>query len=172
MKIKLRILLLIAFLVKAGSLSAQNVDYAVHANIIYRFTKYVEWPAEAKPGEFVIGCIGDSPLFDLLLVSTQNKTAKGRKIIIKKFTGTEPSYSCEILIISEEESRWLKRIVAVTLHSPVLIVTESEGLVRKGSCINFLVEDDHLTLEFNKHNLEERKLNVASELMSFGKVID
>ena len=42
---------------------AQNV-YAVHANIIYRFTKYINWPDDRKTGDFVIGVVGDTPLYD------------------------------------------------------------------------------------------------------------
>jgi len=157
---------------KFNPLSAQTVDYSVHANIIYRFTKYVEWPASSKTGEFVIGFIGDTPLFEYLQTAILNKTVGGQKIIIRKFTGNEAAFNCEILYISEDESGKLKRIVATTKDASILLVTESEGLGNKGTCINFIIEDEHLTLEFNGHNLAERKLKVASELLSLGKMID
>jgi hypothetical protein len=172
MKKRFRIVLFMLILLKVNTVCAQAVDYSVHANIIYRFTKYIEWPQETKSGEFVIGFVGDSPLFELLQESTKNKTAGMQKISVRKFTAVEISYHCEILIISEEESSMLKRIATVTEGTPVLLVTESEGLSRKGSCINFSLEDDHLELEFNKNNLDARKLRVASELLSLGKVIE
>ncbi len=43
-----------------------------------------------------------------------------------------------------------KRIAASTAGTPTLLVTESEGLSRKGACINFVLVDDHLKLEINK----------------------
>ena len=47
-----------------GSQAQQATDYAIHANIIYRFTKYIDWPDSKKSGDFIIGIIGESPLYD------------------------------------------------------------------------------------------------------------
>jgi hypothetical protein len=52
-----------------------------------------------------------------------------------------------------------------------LLVTESEGLARKGSCINFVIVDDRLKLEINKKNIEHRELGVATELLNLGTVV-
>jgi hypothetical protein len=59
---------------------AQNA-YAVHANIIYRFTKYINWPDDKKAGDFVIGVIGDTPLYDELKIFISNKTASGQPFV-------------------------------------------------------------------------------------------
>src|SRR5687768_9221554 len=56
---------------------AQNA-YAVHANIIYHFTKYINWPDDKKTGEFVIGVVGDTPLYDELKNFTFNRSAAGQ----------------------------------------------------------------------------------------------
>ena len=32
---------------------AQSVNYSVHANIIYHFTKYINWPEDRKSGDFI-----------------------------------------------------------------------------------------------------------------------
>src|SRR4051812_16053310 len=83
---------------------AQGIDYAVHANIIYRCTKYIDWPDYKKSGDFVIGIVGDSPLYDELKNFTANKTVGTQKIVIKKMSSSTSSYDCHILFISEEES--------------------------------------------------------------------
>src|SRR5688500_10416091 len=57
-----------------------TMDYAVHANIIYHFTKYIDWPEDKKSGDFVIGVIGDTPLFNELKKIISNKTAGSQKI--------------------------------------------------------------------------------------------
>src|SRR5690242_17959691 len=69
---------------------AQQSDVAVEANIIYHFTKYINWPEDKKAGDFVIGIIGNTPLFEALKNSIVNKTAGSQKIIIKKFTTDAP----------------------------------------------------------------------------------
>lgn len=146
-------------------------DYRLHANIIYRFTKYIEWPAAKRSGDFIIGIVGDSPLYDDLKNLSNNKTVGDQKIVVVKMSPSASSYPCHILFISEEESSSLKRIVALTAGAPTLIVSESEGLARKGACINFITVDDRLKLEINKASIEQRNLHIASELLELGIII-
>jgi len=92
------------------TLYAQSTNYSVHANIIYRFTKYVNWPDNKKQGDFIIGVIGDTPLFDELKNITSNKVSGTQKIVIQKFTTSQTSYNCNILFITDEESGSLKKL--------------------------------------------------------------
>jgi hypothetical protein len=169
---KLILLPIIFFLIGLRVSQAQQVmDYAIQANIIYRFTKYIDWPESRKTGDFIIGIVGDSPLTEQLKSFIANKTAGNRKIVIKKFSSSAETYNCHILFISEDESDNLKKIAARTSGSPILLVTESEGLALKGACINFIIVSDHLKLEINKNNIEQRDLNIASELLQLGKLV-
>jgi hypothetical protein len=158
---------LVLFLFQAW---AQNT-YAVHANIIYRFTKYINWPEDKKSGDFVIGVVGDTPLYDELKIFTANKTAAKQAFVIKKFKANAAAYNCHILFVCDNESRRVKRIAAATAGTPTLLVTESKGLTHKGSCINFVTVDNHLKLEINKSNIEHRSLDIASELLNLGIVV-
>jgi hypothetical protein len=148
-----------------------TIDYAVHANIIYRCTKYIEWPDNMKTGDFVIGVVGNSPLYDELKNFTANKAVGNQKIVIKKFSSSSASFNCHILFIDEDESRNVKKIASQTEGTPTLIFSESEGLAHKGSCINFIVVDDHLKLEINKSNIIKRDLGIASDLLSLGILV-
>lgn len=148
-----------------------QTTYAVHANIIYHFTKYINWPNGKKTGDFVIGVVGDTPLYEELKNFTSNKTAAGQRIVIKRLSAAAPSYDCHILFVSDEESESVKHIAAITAGTPTLLVTESEGVTRKGSCINFIIVDDHLKLEINKTNIEKRGLDIATELLSLGIIV-
>jgi hypothetical protein len=149
----------------------QEKDYSVHANIIYRFTKYIDWPDSKKSGDFIIGVVGDSPLFDALKNYISTKTVGNQKILVKRISERESSYNYQIIFICEEESHSLKKIVNLTAGTPTLILSESEGLARTGSCINFITVNDRLRLEINKGNIEQRKLSIASELLALGTII-
>ena len=168
-------LLLFLFILLPGlskkSQAQQPADYEIQANIIYRFTKYIKWPDTKKTSDFIIGIVGDSPLSDALKVFTAGKTAANRKIIIKRFSASAAIFDCQILFISGDESNNLKKIALKTASNPLLIVTEEDGLALKGSCINFTVVADHLKLEINKNNIEQRDLNIASELLQLGTVV-
>lgn len=154
--------------VSAQKLYAQDeVNYSVHANIIYHFTKYVDWPSSKKTGDFVIGVVGDTPLYDELKKSVSGKKAGDQAIVVKKLSSSA-SFNCQILFVSEDAAASLRRIAGSTESNPVLIVTETKGAAQKGSCINFIIINDKLRLEINKKNIEQRELKIASELLQLG----
>lgn len=148
-----------------------GTDYAVHANIIYHFTKYINWPEDKKSGDFIIGIMGESQLFEKLKAFIANKTVGGQKIVIRKYASNAQSFNCHILFIGDEESGSLKKIATATAAGSTLIVTETEGLARKGSCINFVIVDERLKLEINKKNIEQRDLGIATELLNLGTIV-
>ena len=150
---------------------AQDKNYAVYANIIYRFTKYVDWPGTKRTGDFVIGIVGDSPLYDDLKNFIANKTVGDRKIVVARLSPSAGSYSCQLLFIPEQESGSVRRIAQLTAGEPILIVSESNGLARKGACINFTTVEEHLKLEINKSAIDQRNLRVASELLELATII-
>jgi hypothetical protein len=168
-----RSLLLLLFIFTATNSYAQKpADYAVHANIIYHFTKYINWPAHRKSGDFIIGVVGESSVYYALENSLSNKKVGDQKIVIKQFASASFVTDCHILFLGDDESYAMNRILEKTVSNNTLVVSESPGAARKGSCINFVVIADRLKLEINKQNIEKRKLNIASELLQLGKVVD
>jgi YfiR/HmsC-like len=150
---------------------AQDVDYSVRANIIYHFTKYVNWPEFNSNSDFVIGVIGNAKVVEELEKVTSGKSLGNHKIVVKAISAVEVSYSCNMLFISEAKSSSLKRVLAMTEGLPILLVTEEEGMSSKGSCINFVVEDNKTKLEFNTVNINKRNLKIANELLALGTIV-
>lgn len=165
-------LLLVLLLLNVPAIKAQqDLSYALHANIIYRFTKYIEWPDYQSSGDFLIGVVGDTPLYDELQEFIANKTVGYKRIVAKKMSAGANSFNCHILFVSEDKSKSLKKIAEVTKGSPTLIVSEAGAKTLQGSCINFVIVNDRLKLEINKKNIEERNLNIASELLRLGTIV-
>jgi hypothetical protein len=149
----------------------QRKGHAVQANIIYHFTKYINWPGHMKSGDFVIGVIGEPHLAEELEKAVARKTAGSQRIVVQLFNTGESQYPCHILFLADAESNYLKKLVAATSDQPVLLVSETEGAAHRGSCINFVIVDDRLRLEINKTNIDKRNLSIATELLQLGKVI-
>jgi hypothetical protein len=164
-------LVLLILFYSFNTVQAQDDNYSIHANIIYHFTKYINWPASQKTGDFVIGVAGDSPLYEELKKTVANKMVGNQKIVIKKVSASASAFNCHILFLSDDESESIRKIAARTNDSGTLLVSESEGLAQKGSCINFSIVSDHLKLEINKNNIEQRNLSIASELLKLGKLV-
>ena len=148
-----------------------NPNYPVKANIVYYFTKYINWPEDKASDEFVIGVIGSPPMYDELVRNIGEKTVAGRPLTIKKFPPNATAFNCQILFIGEGSGNKLRSIAAATAGQPVLLVAESEGLERKGACINLVIVDEHLKMEINKTNINNRNLGIAPELLELGTVV-
>ena len=148
-----------------------TMDYSVHANIIYHFTKYIDWPANQKSGDFIIGVIGETPLFGELKKMIANKKAGNQKIVVRLFSPSQTTYDCHILFLSEEESGSLKKITSRTENNSVLLVSEEAGGATRGACISFNVVSERLKLEINKNNIDQRDLSIANELLRLGTLV-
>ena len=165
-------LFLTGLLVRERLLAQANPIYPIEANIVYHFTKYIDWPNKDEPGDFVIGVIGNSPVFDEMVKLMSQRTAGGKKITIKKCRPTSALPGCHILFITDEARLSLKTVAEATADSPTLIVCEGAGLARKGAGIDLVLSDEHLKMEINKANIEHHKLQIASELLQLGTLVN
>jgi hypothetical protein len=163
---------LLLFICLYANIAYAQVDYSVYANIVYRFTKYIDWPEQYKNGDFIIGVVGESELFDELKKLTKNKRVGNQPIVVKYLSPNAKNYNVHILFISNQESGKLRRIAEITDGKPILLVSEHFSLISKGACINFILVGDNLKLEFGKSNIENRKLNIASELLNLGTIVN
>ena len=128
------------------------------------FTKLIEWPASYREGSFVVGVVGDSPLYNELMTMSKTKKVANQSLMIKRFQTPEEITKCHIVYISKEESDEIDSVVKKIKSSSTLIITEKQGLVDKGAGINFIVKDNRQKFELNKGNVEKYKLKVSSNL--------
>ena len=82
--------------VTPGTRAQQGADYAVQANIIYHFTKYINWPDDKKSGDFIIGVVSDAPFYSELKGFMANKTVGGQKIVVREYPASATSFNCRI----------------------------------------------------------------------------
>ena len=150
---------------------SQDVDYKAYTLFLYNFMKYIEWPAEAS-GDFVIGVVGDSPIKKELLVLSENKKVKGRKIVMQIINSPEDALLCTMIYIPSSKSAMLKPITEKIRGKAVLIVAQREGLAKKGAGISFMIDDDDvLKFDINKSVLNRQNLKVANILVQLGILV-
>ncbi len=159
-----KIFLLVVFLSVGlmNHLYAQANDYRIHAVFLYNFTKYVQWPTANQAGDFVIGVVGNSPIYDELTKIMTGKTAGSQKIVIKKFKNADDVGSCHMLFVPSNIS--FESVQAKLSGKPTLLITEKPGLAQKGSNINFVIKDNKWRFELNENSTRSSGLKVASEL--------
>jgi len=144
----------------------------VQSVFIYNFMKYIEWPATYKTGDFVIGVLGDTPMFTELQIMARTKKYGTQTIKPIKFKTVNEISQCHILFIPKEQSGKLETAVTKTNNYNTLIITEDEGLAKKGATINFVMRDNRQKFELNKANLLKHNLQVNSKLESLAIMVN
>ncbi len=147
--------------------TAQISNYKAYSIFIYSFSKYVHWPPEANNKEFKIAVVGKSQVFDELSTMAQTKNREGQKIVVTQVNDAEDIDFAHIVYITEGKSSTLAGILAKTSTTPVLVITERDGLIKKGAGISFLItEENSLRFELNEEAIAKRNLKVAKNLQT------
>lgn len=138
----------------------------IHAQMIYNFIKYIQWPGDGEPGEFVVGILGEDDVFSTLKSYYDGKPKGAKKYSIRKLSGVEEVSNCSVVYIGKGKSGQFENIKNAVTGKPVLTITDSFNLGKKGSCINFKVLDGKLKFELNQASVTASTLKVASQLSS------
>ena len=143
----------------------------MHSMMIYNFLKYIQWPASANSGQFVIGVIGDDDVYNTLNAWYGDKERMGRLLRVKKLSNAAEAKDCQLVYIGNAASNQFEEIQGVISKNPVLLVTDKNGLGQKGSGINFRIVNNRLKFELNQDALNASNLKVSSQLASMAIMI-
>lgn len=138
----------------------------IKASYLYNFTKYIDWPAKYKTGNFVISIMGGSNLHKELVEKYNTKQIGSQQLEIRKLSKTLNISSCHVLYVGPECNDILPDIAKALKDQPTLIVADSKGALQRGAAVNFVVEGTQLRFELNEANATKRDLFVGSTLKS------
>ncbi|MFN8886986.1 MAG: YfiR family protein, partial [Cyclobacteriaceae bacterium] len=155
----------------AGFAQTEKPMHEIHAQMIYNFIKYIQWPNDSEPGEFVVGIIGEDDVFNTLKSYYDGKPKGAKKYSIRKLSGAEEASACAVVYIGKNKSGQFETVKNAVTGKPILTITDSFNLGKKGSCINFKVVDGKLKFELNQASVSSSTLKVASQLSSMAIVI-
>lgn len=151
---------------QVGFAQTEKPMHEIHSQMIYNFLKYIQWPNEADGGEFVVGVIGEDDVFNTLKNYYDGKPKGAKKYSIKKLASADEAATCAVVYISKGKSGQFDAIKNAVTGKPILTITDSSNLGKKGSCINFKVIDGKLKFEMNQASVTASTLKVASQLSS------
>ena len=149
-----------------ASYTSQDDKYkAMH---IYNFTKQVEWPAGETKGDFVICVVNQDNLLKQLKEITKGKTVGKSTISVVGVKSIDEISKCHILYLPQDESSAdkIKAIAAKLGKAATLIVSDCQGALESGSCINFVEINEKIKYEVSQNAIENRKMKVNPALIS------
>ena len=135
------------------------------SNCLYNFSRNINWPEENKSGDFVISIVGDKELYTEMTKLTQNMRVGLQPIVVRYFNSVnEVSGYQQIVFVADWQSNKINALVQKTSGSHTLIVSQTEGLIDKGSMINFIPVNGVMKFEMNKEILRKNNLMASSVL--------
>jgi YfiR/HmsC-like len=167
----LKLTLFLAILAVPAMAQQERPVHEMHAMMLYNFIKYIQWPNETEPGEFVVGVMGEDDVFGTLKSWYDGKPKGVKKYVIKKLSSAAEAAECNVVYLGKSKNREFENIKNATTGKPVLTITDSFNLGQKGSCINFKVIDGKLKFELNQNSVTGANLKVSGQLSSMAIVI-
>lgn len=170
MKRILRIFLLFASVVLMAA--DQTGIPKAQAMFVYNFSRLIEWPANYKVGNFVIGVLGNSTIYNELVAFTAGKKAGTQDISVVKFKDVSEIANCHILFVSFGKSGDLGSVSAKVSGQSTLIIGEKAGFIEQGGAINFIIVEDKLKFQLKSANATRHGLKVSSSLENMAILVN
>ncbi|MGK7395586.1 MAG: YfiR family protein [Candidatus Cyclobacteriaceae bacterium M3_2C_046] len=145
-------------------------DYKFHSVFVYNFTKYIQWPVSTSETRIAI-LSGGKSIMESFNKMAELKSSATQKFIIQNISSVNDAYDCHILFVPEDQSDQLEAIAAKLADKPVLIITEESGIIKKGSCINFITVDGKLNIELNREAVDKAGLKVSGQLLALAILV-
>jgi len=151
-------------------------EYEVKAAFLEKFTRFVEWPAEAhmedvnKP--FVIGIMGENPFNSILEKMYANQKIKNKKVEIRYISVLEDVKNCNLLFITQSKNNRVDQIQYYLKNLPILTVCDDIRYSKKGVQIMLFVESNHVYFEIDQNAVKLSGLYMNSLLLKMSKTIN
>lgn len=144
----------------------------VKAAFLYRFGSFIEWPATAfadADSSFVIVVAGADAVAEKLAAITAQRTVHGRRVVVRRASRVDQVGAPQVLFIGTEARHSFDALVATLAGTPVLIVTEIEGAVARGSMIDLVVDDDRVRFDVAPATAAAHGLTVSSRVLAIAR---
>lgn len=143
-------------------------EYALKAAFLFNFVKFVEWPASAFAGErapMTICVFGNDPFGRALDEVVQGERVGERGLAVRRPDGRDDLEACHVLFVSSSEKDRLAGVLAQVQGAPVLTVGDTDGFLRAGGVINFVLEGSKVRFLIDQEAAERSGLRISSKLM-------
>ncbi len=149
-------------------------EYQVKAAILYKLTKYVDWPPPSFPftnSPLILVILGQDNFGDDFKRMIEEKAINGRKLVLKRMAWGEELKPAHLIFVSASEKKRLPEIMDKLRGANVLTVGESDSFIALGGMINLAMKDNKIRPEVNLAATERAHLQISSKLLSIAQVV-
>ncbi|MFM9839329.1 MAG: YfiR family protein [Cyclobacteriaceae bacterium] len=154
-------------LIICSSLSseAQTTNHKVYSLFVVNIAKYASFPSIGN--DFKIVVLGKSNVYEELQKVAATKDVNGKKMNITQVDEAAKIEEAQIIYLSDGKSGLLADVIKKFEGKPIMIISEREGLYKRGAGLSFVVsEDSKLRVDINKTDLEKRQIRLSQNIVN------
>ncbi len=159
-----KIVTVLIFMFIAMSAYMQTTIPKAQSLFIYNFSRLIEWPANYRTGDFVIGVLGASEVAGELESYTKGKKVGTQNIQVIRYKAPTEIQHCHILFVPFVRTKQLSEVIAAIGTQSTLIITEKSGALNDGSAINFVILEDKMKFELKAENANKYGIRFSAKL--------
>jgi hypothetical protein len=145
----------------------------VQASYLYNIAKLVEWEDQNyRKGNFVIGVLGNSNVYQELVKKYQAKSIGNQPIEIQRLLQPSDAERCNILFVGRDKLDLVSGVYQLMEGKSTLVVTEYADALEDGSVINFMAVNSTLVYELSLTNAKKHGLKVGSTLKQLAERVE
>jgi len=148
---------------------ASAIERSVKAAYLYKFAGYVEWPESSFPRPetpLTFGVMGDEAFAAELTRLVADRSVAGRPLAVRRIREGDPLTGLHILFVGRADDQLLGQVSRAVANRPVLIVSEFESGLARGSTINFVVAEGRVKFAISAESAEKHSLKLSSRLLT------
>lgn len=167
--------LLLALLpVQLCAAAPPTAEYKLKAALIYKLSKFVEWPDPLEAGQngaFGICVLGEDP-FGKALDALEARKTGGQPIRVYRFAQSEAlDRRCRVVFISESKRPFLRPILQKLRRLPILSLSDMSGFAEQGGIMQFARGKKQIGFKINLQSARQAGLEIAAPLLELATIV-
>ena len=159
------LLLLSPLQVKAG-----DPDKMV-ASFVFNLVDYIRWPADVRKKVVNICSYGDDDVANNISNLDPNGTNSVNrlytdKVVTKKYESIESIENCDLLYISEDKERFLRKVVAKANKNKIFTVSKIKNFVEYGGALEVKIARNRVKVKLDEKSLKKTGVKLSPVLLT------
>ncbi|MES9829554.1 MAG: YfiR family protein [Candidatus Thiodiazotropha sp.] len=150
-------------------------EYRLKAALIYRLTKFVEWPVlylNQHQRSFGVCLLGEDE-FGNALDELEERKVRGLPISVYRFSQSgDINKQCQIVFISNSKRAFVRQILQRMQGIPILTLSDMAEFAEQGGMLQFTTGKNRIGFIINLESAKQSSLTIAAPLVELSTVVN